>query len=303
MRSIVSGGTGFIGRALVKSLISKGWEVFVLTRTRGKATGIFGREVEELLPEDGFPRAEYLFNLAGAVKGKTYDDFHRANVKLTGKILEKSRGKVRRVIHLSSQAATGPSTDCKPVSEEQARPVSLYGKSKLEGEKLVKEFPGEWVILRPPAVFGEEDYAFMDLYKVIKKGFAPWLGPRKFSMIYVKDLVYAMEAATERGEGEVLHVASYEEVDYWEFVMEIAKILGRDKVRKLPISLPLARVAAYLSEIFSSSMFTVDKIRELRYPCWLIDTSKAEKMGLLRRTPLPEALSKTLSWAQSSGLL
>ncbi len=302
MKSIVTGGTGFIGRALVNSLLSRGWEVFVLTRTRGKARRIFG-QIGELTPQDPFPEVDIVFNLAGAVKGKNYQDFRRANVELVGEILEKSEGKAGKIVHLSSQAAGGPSEACLPTPESQQSPVSLYGKSKLEGEKLVRRFSGKWVILRPPAVFGEWDYAFIDLYRTIKKGFAPWLGPRKISMIYVHDLVFAMEKAAEKVEGEVLNVASYQEVDYWDFVLEVGRVLGKKRVRKLPIPLPLAKALAFFSEKFTSSMFTTDKIRELKYPCWILDITKATRRGILTRTPLPQALEKTLSWAKNSGLI
>ncbi len=302
MKSIVTGGTGFIGKALVKNLLEKGWKVWVLTRTEGKAQKTFP-EAEELLPGDPFPRAEVLFNLAGAVKGKTYHDFARANVEFIKNILEKSRGKVDKIVHLSSQAAGGPSPNCQPIKEDAENPVSLYGKSKLEGERLVKTFPGEWVVLRPPAVFGEEDYAFTDLYKLIKRGFAPWMGPRKFSVIYVKDLAYSLEVAVEKGKREVFNVASQEEVDYWDFVMEIADILGRKRVRKIPVPLSLAGAIARAAQAFSASMFTVDKIRELRYPCWILDVSRAEQRGILRRTPLRKALENTLAWARTQGII
>ncbi len=302
MKSIVTGGTGFIGKALVENLLSRGWEVFVLTRTRGKTKKIFAG-VEELLPGDEFPRAEVLFNLAGAVKGRTYEDFRRANVEFTRAVLERAMGKVEKVVHLSSQAASGPSPDCRPVKEETQAPVSLYGRSKLEGEREVKNFQGPWAILRPPAVYGEGDYAFVDLYKIIKKGFAPWLGPRKFSLIYVKDLVFSLEAAAEKVEGEVLNVASQQEVDYWEFVLRIAEILGRKRVKKIPLSLDLAKLLSWFSERTSSSMFTRDKVRELSYPCWIIDTARAERAGILKHTPLREGLQKTLEWAQKREII
>ncbi len=286
----------------MESLLRRGWEVFVLTRTKGKAKRIF-KGVEELLPDDQFPQAEILFNLAGAVKGKTYEDFAKANVAFTRSILEKAKGKVKKVVHLSSQAAAGPSPNCRPVKEDAESPVSLYGRSKLEGEKVVKNFQGKWAILRPPAVYGEGDYAFIDLYKTIKKGFAPWLGPRKFSLVYVKDLVFSLEKAAEKVEGEVLHVASQQEVDYWEFVLQIAELLGREKVRKIPIPLSLAKIISWVSERTTSSMFTRDKVRELSYPCWIIDTNKAEEMGVLKHTPLKEGLENTLAWARQRGII
>ena len=84
-----------------------------------------------------------------------------------------------RIVHLSSLAAREPS-------------LSPYAWSKREGELRLQNEAGSlnWVIIRPPAVYGPTDKALLPLFRLGKKGVALQLGPHeaKFSLIHVHDL-------------------------------------------------------------------------------------------------------------------
>lgn len=306
MRAIVTGGTGFIGKSLVKKLIKEGWEIKVITRTPGKVKRIFGEEVGEMVWSESleFPRADVIFNIAGAIKGKKYQDFYSANVEFVQKIVEKSDGKVNKFVHLSSQAAGGPSPECRPLDESAASPVSLYGRSKLEGEKVVKGFSGDWVILRPSAVFGPGDMAFLELFRVIRRRFVPWMGDKILSMVFVEDLTDAMIRSVGLASEEIFNVCWQEPVDYWNFTVKVAELIGKGIPKKLPIPYPLAVIAAFVSQtVFPDSMFNLDKIREARHRCWIANSEKAHKIGILKDTPFDEALKITISWYRANGYI
>jgi len=306
MRAIVTGGTGFIGKSLVKKLIKEGWEIKVITRTPGKVKRIFGEDVGEMVWSESmeFPHADVIFNIAGAIKGKKYQDFYSANVEFVQKIVEKSDRKVGKFVHLSSQAAGGPSPECKPLDEAAASPVSLYGRSKLEGEKVVKGFSGDWVILRPSAVFGPGDMAFLELFRVIRRGFVPWMGDKILSMVFVEDLTDAMIRSVRLSSKEIFNACWQEPVDYWDFTVKVAESIGKGIPKKLPIPYPLAVIAAFVSQtVFPDSMFNLDKIREARYRCWIANSEKAHKIGILKDTPFDEALKITISWYRASGYI
>lgn len=306
MRAIVTGGTGFIGRSLVKRLQRDDWEIKVITRQKGKVKKILGEGVEEIVWSDlgEFPEADVVFNIAGAIKGKNYEDFRRANVDFIRNIIERSEGRVEKIVHLSSQAAGGPSPDCKPLDESASSPVSLYGRSKLEGENVVKEFSGDWVILRPSAVFGPGDMAFLELFRVIKRGFVPWMGDKILSMVYVEDLTEAMLNSVDKVSRDVFNISWLEPVNYREFTEKVAEMMGKKAPKRLPIPYPVAVVAAFISQTFSpDSMFNLDKIREARHKCWIVNSEKAHRAGLLEDTPLDDALRITMDWYRTNGYI
>jgi len=305
MRAIVSGGTGFIGKVLIKRLIERGWSIYVLTRTKGKAEKMFENSAEELTWSDElqFPKAEVLFQLAGVIKGKGYEDFSEGNIEFLREVRKKAEGRVEKIIQLSSQAAGGPSPNCQQVDESSSSPVSFYGRTKLEGEKVIKKFHGDWVILRPSGVFGQGDEAFLELFRVLKRGIIPWMGEKFLSMIYVEDLVETMVKSVELASKETFNVSMKDPVSYWEFALKIAREIGVKKPKKIPVPYPLVYIAAFFFQLFPSrlSMFNLDKLREMKQKCWIINSEKAYKRGILEETPFDEAIKTTVSWYKKEG--
>ena len=75
------------------------------------------------------------------------------------------------MVHVSSLAAVGPSLDGTPVREDdEARPVTHYGKSKLEGERIVRRLVPDAVIVRPPVVYGPRDTDVFQVLKPLSRG-------------------------------------------------------------------------------------------------------------------------------------
>src|ERR1039457_5519333 len=97
-----------------------------------------------------------------------------------------------RGVHISSLTATGPATPGAPLAEDaEAHPLTHYGKSKLDAERVVRDLAPDAVIVRPPVVYGPRDTDVLQLLKSISKGLVLEMagGERWFSAIYVKDLV------------------------------------------------------------------------------------------------------------------
>src|SRR5207249_4899611 len=101
--------------------------------------------------------------------------------------------------HVSSLAAHGPSPDGKPRPvDAPPHPVSAYGRSKLRGEEAVRSSPlaERAVIIRPPAVYGPRDPAFLPLFRLVNRRIAPLLGARlRTSIIYGEDAAQAIALA------------------------------------------------------------------------------------------------------------
>lgn len=174
MKVLVSGGTGLVGRYIVETLLSGGYDVIVGGRSRPPAS-FFSRPVEfrplSLDPEfdssalfdDSYVFVHAAFDHApGKYRDGEGDDparFRRLNLDGTVRLFEAAkRAGVRRVVFLSSRAVYDGLTPGKPLVETQdLRPTSLYGEMKLLTEQVLSQMLGPGfagVSLRLTGVYG-----------------------------------------------------------------------------------------------------------------------------------------------------
>src|SRR5262249_20592000 len=142
-------------------------------------------------------RPDYVFHVAGATKGVTYEDFRHANFMPTRNLIEALRDvhpSVKRFVHVSSLSSFGPSAKGRHHHENEPRkPIEYYGQSKLEAEQAVEAIGDAvaWTIVRPGGVYGPGDVDYFELFKSVERGINLFFGNRDryFSAIYVDDLV------------------------------------------------------------------------------------------------------------------
>ncbi len=210
--ALITGATGFIGSHLAESLLKQGFRVRALVRPTSDLRWIKGLDIEFVsgsLQDNSFLEqavsgVDYIFHLAGAVKAKDPKDFYlhntRATMNLARAAMTAAPG-LKRFLFASSQAAAGPA-ECleKPVCErDECRPLSDYGRSKLQAERELMEISGRLpvTIVRPPSVYGPRDTEVLAYFKWVNRGLAllPGFGTRHAHLIYVKDLVDGMMLA------------------------------------------------------------------------------------------------------------
>jgi nucleoside-diphosphate-sugar epimerase len=326
-KALVTGATGFIGRNLAERLLDMGWELTCPTRDqykpdilRSDRINIIGLdEVQDHL-ETG-PGCDYIFHLAGATRGRNYEDYERANVLLTAGLLESaSKGisaeTMKRFLFVSSQAAAGPASELnKPVREQDTpRPVSLYGKSKLEAEKLCKEASHRIpiTIVRPPAVFGPGDKDVFTVFQMAGRGIQtiPRGPDRPVSVVYVKDLVKGIiQAATsEASKGETFFLANPEPVVWREFCLSVSRVYGR-KCLVLPVPIFVLNMVARFGDISMAltgkpPLIRSEKLIEMLQPAWICSSEKARvELGWIPGHSIDQALIETLQWYRDQGWL
>ena len=309
----VAGGAGFIGSHLTEALVKKGFTVTCLVRNTSNLSNLEDLNVrlvhgdctrEESLYE-AVSGIDYVFHLAGLTKACSEVDFFDANVKCTrnilGAVLEKNRG-IRRFVYISSLAAAGPSNDGAPLKEDcTAAPISLYGKSKLEGEQSVLMHRSDIpvVVIRPPAVYGPRDKDMLVIYRMVKAGIAPMWGTCYYSFIYVEDLINGilLSALDENAAGEIFFISDgiiYSSDDVIDAVA--------DAVQKRPIRFRIPRFvmssAGFILEQFGkSSIINTDKMRELKHLHWVCDSSKAEeRLKFEPQVKIKEGARWTADW-------
>src|SRR5574340_25657 len=200
MRALVTGATGFVGSHLAERLVGEGWQVRCMVRRTSSlrwlppgVETVYGELASGEGVGEAVHGADAVFHVAGVTKARRAAEFYEGNVRATANLLE-AAGDVPRFVHVSSLAAAGPGAD---LSEDNPpRPVSDYGRSKLEAEKLAR---GRAVIIRPPVVFGPRDTDVLQIFRAVNRGRMVRIGRRDsfFSFIYVKDLAEALAARSE----------------------------------------------------------------------------------------------------------
>src|SRR3989442_11826386 len=112
--------------------------------------------------------AGIVFHVAGVTKAIHASDYYLGNVRATENLLDAMSGSEATLTHVSSLAAVGPNPDAVPLREDaEPRPLTHYGKSKLQGEQAVRGSAvcDRAIVIRPPVVYGPRD---VDVYQVFK---------------------------------------------------------------------------------------------------------------------------------------
>jgi nucleoside-diphosphate-sugar epimerase len=317
---LVTGGTGFIGSHLVERLVAQGERVRVLVRR----AGAFEKSPVEvargdLVSGDGIARAmegvATVIHLAGVTKALSARDYYEGNVEATRNLARAvaACGRDIRVAHVSSLAAIGPETGSRAVAEDDTpHPVGHYGKSKLDGERMMREIVPEAVILRPPVVYGPRDTDVFQMLKSIQQGFVAELagGERWFSAIYAGDLVDGILAAARdpQASGRAYFLAHPKAVSWSELGGVAARIMGRNpRVVKVPVS--VAYAAGFCAEAVAwftrkPGIVSRDKVSEAICASWVCDTRRAkDEIGFEAPTGIEEGLRITLEWYREAGWL
>jgi len=323
--ALITGGTGFIGSHLAEEMAHAGWRVRALVRRPDKLRWLQGFDAKiamgDIEDPPSLPAAlqgvELVLHCAGLTKANSRGEYMRANAEGTRALVDAStRAGVRRFVYCSSQAAAGPGTAAHPRTEEDApEPVTDYGASKLAGERIVQDSPHlEWLIVRPPAVFGPRDEQFLALFRMIKKYRRyPAFGgdERLYSWIFVRDLVTALRVAaeTENGLRDTYFVSNEQPVTWEEVSLAIAS-LRNSRIRPLPtIPSPILYGIAMLCEGVArvrgrAALFSRQKLAEITAPGWVVNSEKISRMlGFRCRIELKEALRETLDWYEGQDWL
>ncbi len=314
---LITGASGFIGGRLRAALVDAGADVVALRRKGSPAPGKGRSEVVDYADRDGLrrlvekERPAFVFHVAGATKGVTYDDFQKANVTPTRNLIEALRDafpEVRRFVHFSSLTSYGPAPRDAPLREDSPRrPIEFYGQSKLEAEEAIEAIGRAvpWTILRPSAVYGPGDVDFFELFKSVERGVNAYFGnrDRQFSAVHVDDLVRVTLDAVEREAtiGKGYFVCDGKPTTWGEFQEHIVRASGR---RVLTLNLPgfLVDIAAMGGEILTRidkkpRLFNKQKATMGAQEAWTCrHDALREDAGYVPQVELADGIARTLAW-------
>jgi nucleoside-diphosphate-sugar epimerase len=240
---LITGASGFIGRRLTAGLAKEGWEV--RAAARDPSTIPAASQVERVAMPDLAQRVDWAPLLAGMthvvhVAGIAHAPgqlpealYRRINAEAVGELAQASRGRVERVVFLSSvRAQAGLSAD-HPIREtDAALPTDAYGRTKLEGEELLAKSGAPFTVLRPAVVYGKGVKGNIAALATLAKTPMPLpfalLGNRR-SLLALDNLVEAIALALEakQAENETFLVADAEPISVADLVAAMREGLGR----------------------------------------------------------------------------
>lgn len=320
----VTGATGFIGRHLVQALLALDFEVFAIVRKTGDTRHLTGATVYvgDITDKGSLIATfndivktgitiDYVIHAAGLTKENAGNKFFETNVAGTDNLLKaiKHSGlNPKKIIFLSSLAASGSVALGKTIGIENENPISGYGRSKLAAEPLIKNSGIPYIIIRPTAVFGPGEKDLLTVFKFIARGVNPLLGsrPQELTFIYVDDLVkLIIKATTGKIENQIYFASDGKVYSRQDLTQAISKGVGRKAVN-LVVPLPLVKAIALINEKVNSlfrrtSPLNLDKYNELVAESWNCDMARTIRdFEFEAADDLYTGAQKTIDWYKTN---
>jgi uncharacterized protein YbjT (DUF2867 family) len=267
---LIFGGSGQIGRNLIRKLTKNNYKVTVVTRnlhqkgymikTQANAgyidiveANIFDeRKIRKL-----FTQTDICINLIGILyesgKGNTFKNIHTIFPSILAKLCKEYN--VQQFIHLSSLGISNALD-------------SEYAKSKLEGEvNIQKNFPLA-TILRPSVVYSVDDNFTTNFMTLLSRlPFFPlyYNGDTKFTPIHCSDLTDIIyQVVSKNIYSKIIECVGPEVISFKQILKKLLKLINKNRIL-IPIPFFAANISAKLFQLFPKPLLTVDQLILLRY--------------------------------------
>ncbi|WP_440916913.1 complex I NDUFA9 subunit family protein [Candidatus Pelagibacter sp.] len=266
---LIFGGSGQIGRHLIRKLTKNDFKVIVVTRnihqkghiikTQGNA-GYIDVVEANIFDEDKiknlFKKADICINLIGILfekKGSSFKNIHTVFPSLLAKLCKQNN--LKHLIHLSALGINEATN-------------SDYAKSKLEGEKeILKNFPLS-TILRPSVVYSVDDNfttSFMTLLNRLPLFPLYYNGKTKFMPIHSSDLVDIIYNIISKNiYSQIIECVGTETLTLKDIIEILLNLIGKKRIL-LPLPLFLGKLSAKFFQLFPKPLLTEDQLRLLNY--------------------------------------
>jgi dihydroflavonol-4-reductase len=327
---LVTGASGFVGSAVARAALARGWKVRVLVRAASPRGNLDGLNVEivegDMRDAASMQRAlsgvRFLMHVAADYRLWAPDpnDIMRANLDGTRIVMEAAlQANVEKIVYTSSVAtlrfnAAGaargvPVDENAPASEQDT--IGVYKRSKVAAERLVeqlivaRQLPA--VIVNPSTPIGPRDIKPTPTGRIIVQaalGKIPAFVDTGLNLVHVDDVAEGHLLALERGRIGERYILGGEDVNLREMLAVIAGLVGRKaptiQLPRWPLY-PLALAAQSVARFTGKEPFlTVDGLKMSKYLMYFNAEKACNELGY-RARPYAEGLQDALDWFRRAG--
>jgi dihydroflavonol-4-reductase len=325
---LVTGGSGFLGSAVARTLIARGARVRALVRPTSSLANLKGLDCKPVTGDltqreslkEAVRDARFLFHVAADYRFWARDpgEILRANVDGTINLMREAQAAgVERIVYTSSVAALkvagarGPVDETARLAPHEA--IGAYKRSKTLAERAVEEMAmGEGlpaIIVNPTTPIGPRDIKPTPTGRILldaARGKIPAFVDTGLNFAHVDDIAEGHLLAFERGQIGERYILGGQNVSLRELLTAVAGLVGR---RPPTISLPRPPLypLAWGSEVVArltgkEPLLSVDSLRMSRYHMYFTSAKAERDLGYSSR-PYLEGVADALAWFRSAGYL
>lgn len=321
----MTGGTGFIGGHVARTLAARGAHVRVLARADSRRDLLAGISIApgDVRDLDSVAEAvrgcRYVFHVAALYKlwSPNPSEFYDINVRGTMNVLSAARDAgVQRIVHTSSVATLATTDDGTPKTEDDVARLSLcvghYKKSKWLAEQVALRFAEcgvPIVVVNPSAPIGACDVKPTPTGKIIVdflNGDMPAYVDTGLNVVDVEDVALGHLLAAERGRIGQRYILGHRNLSLRDILATVAQVVHRRAPRvRIPslVALGIGAVSELASKITGKPpRVPLDGVRMARKRMYF-DASKAVRELGLPQTPPEEAFRKAVDWFTANGYI
>ena len=333
---LVTGGTGFVGRALVKRLFTLGYNVRVISRQNTFSEEfknfmgnnseteitIFQADIRDSTQlEDAFLGIDYVFHVAALVNSVLPKvEFEKANVQATENICKLAyQHKIKKLIYISTCDVFGLPKNNQIFTENS--PFSKwnepYPDTKIDATNCVKNYTEKGLnttIIYPGWIYGPGDKAFIpSVLEELKSGFMPiWdKGKLKIGFIYIDDLIEAMVITLSNSKTDNEDFIILDDNSQTNFKGLCEQLGGLYDLKFKAIGLPyfLAYGMGWFSQkltqlkITKTPMMSTNDVKSFGYPFQFSTQKASDLLNWQPKTKLIDGLNAWKTWYLQEGKL
>ena len=321
MKAFVTGGTGFVGANLVRTLLQAGYEVRALARPGAELTNLNGLEIELVkgdLNDPDLARSmngcDCLFHVAAhySLWQRDREALYQSNVLGTRNVLTAARtAGVERSIYTSSVAAIGVDPSGQPTAEHYQSSVENlighYKRSKYWAEQeAIKAVQSgqDVVIVNPTTPIGAYDIKPTPTGDIVLRFLQrrmPSYVETGLNFIHVQDVAQGHLLALQKGKTGERYILGNENLSLKQILDQLSQITGLSApARSIPVWLPLSVAwidETILTKFGKTPSIPIDGVRMSRQPMYYNPGKAIRELGL-PQTPIRAALKDAVDWFQ-----
>lgn len=322
---LITGASGFLGYHLLKAALEKDLTVYAAVRKNSQIDHLKElpvkyvylnyeniNELEKVLSNNSI---DYIIHAAGVTKAVKQEDYNKINATYSvnlAKAADMSGNRIKKMIFISSLAATGPLSSANSIINEEINPtpVTAYGRSKLLAETELSKIDIPVSILRPTAIYGPRDKDIFIIIKTLNKGLDPYMGNflQELSFVHAKDVADVAVQSLFLNKVGTYNISDGNSYSRYQFADITKKILGKKAIR-FHLPMPVIKLVAYLLETANGwankpAVINREKLLELAAKNWVCDISKAKReLNFNPKYNLESGLKDSIEWYQQNKLL